>query len=146
VYPDERVARLIDENFIPVRIHIKEKPDQFQRFHVSWTPTQLIMDPDSTERYRIEGFLPVEDFLGQLELGLGRLLFEHEDYEAAERRFHAVCDDHPRAGAAPEACYWAGVAAYKAKHEPAPLRETALLLRERYPDSEWTRKASVWAA
>jgi len=57
----------------------------------------------------------VDDFLAQLELGLGRLLFEHEDYAGAEHRFHSVCDGHPDAGAAPEACYWAGVAAYKAK-------------------------------
>lgn len=118
----------------------------FQRFHASWTPTQLILEPEGTERYRIEGFLPVDDFLAQLELGLGRFLFEHQDYAGAERRFHSVCDGHPKAGAAPEACYWAGVAAYKANQAPQPLRDTAQLLRQRYPESEWTRKASVWAA
>lgn len=57
-----------------------------------------------------------------------------------------MCDQHPNAGAAPEACYWAGVSAYKARHTPEPLRSTAELLKTRYPDSEWARRASVWAA
>jgi len=126
-----------------VKVHIKEAPQVFERFHALWTPTQLILEPDGTERFRIEGFLPVEDFLAELELGVGRFLFEREDYEGAERRFQSVCQSHPKAGAAPQACYWAGVSAYKA-HQ-APLHDTAVLLRERYPESEWTRKASVWA-
>jgi len=146
VYPDDRVSRFIRDNFVPVKIHVKEQPEVFQRFHANWTPTQLILDPDGTERYRIEGFLPVDDFLAQLEMGLGRLLFEHQEFDQAERHFHAVCDEHPRAGAAPEACYWAGVSAYKSKNAPEPLRDTAALLRDRYPESEWTRKASVWGA
>lgn len=145
MYPDERVARFITDNFIPVKAHVKQQPETFQRFHATWTPTQLVLEPDGTERYRIEGFLPVDDFLAQLEMGVGRLLFERQDFAGAERRFHAVCEEHPRAGAAPEACYWAGVAAYKSNNQPAPLHDTAVLLRERYPESEWTRKASVWA-
>ena len=128
-----------------MKAHIKEQPATFQRFNATWTPTQILLDGDGKERYRIEGFLPVDDFLAHLELGVGRNLFEHQEYAAAERHFHAVCETHPAAGAAPEACYWAGVAAYKTNDAPAPLRATALLLRERYPESEWTRKASVWA-
>lgn len=111
-----------------------------------WTPTQLVLDADGVERHRIEGFLPADDFLAQLELGIARLEFEHEHYADAEREFRAICDGHPQAGAAAEACYWAGVSAYKATHGPEPLKDTARILRQRYPQSEWTRKASVWAA
>lgn len=128
-----------------MKAHIKQQPETFQRFHAQWTPTQLILEPDGTERFRIEGFLPVDDFLAQLEMGLGRLLFERADYAGAERRFHSVCESHPTAGAAPEACYWAGVSAYKSENTPERLHDTAVLLRERYPQSEWARKASVWA-
>lgn len=144
MYPDERVARFITENFVPVKAHIKRQPETFQRFRATWTPTQLVLEPDGTERFRIEGFLPLDDFLAQLEMGLGRLHFERQDFQAAEQRFHAVCEEHPAAGAAPEACYWAGVSAYKASNAPQPLHDTAVLLKERYPESEWTRKASVW--
>ena len=131
--------------FIPVKAHIKEQPQTFERFKALWTPTQLVLDTDGTERHRIEGFLPIEDFLAQLEQGLARLAFEHKDYEQAEQAFRGVCERRPRAGVAAEACYWAGVSAYKATNAPDPLRATAKLLRERYPESEWTRKASVWA-
>ena len=42
--------------------------------------------------------------------------------------------------------YWAGVAEYKASNDSRPLRETATDLTRRYPESDWTRRASVWAA
>lgn len=131
---------------MPVKVHVKEQPQTFDRFKALWTPTQLILDPDGTERYRMEGFLPVEDYLAQLELGLAKLDFEHQRFDAAEREFREVCDRHPGAGVAAEACYWAGVSAYKATNAAERLRSTATLLRQRYPDSEWTRKASVWAS
>jgi TolA-binding protein len=86
----------------------------------------------------------VDDFLAQLDLGLGKLLFQRGSFADAEKRFRAVCEAHASAGAAPEACYWAGVAAYKATNDPAHLGAAGKLLGERYPESEWARKASVW--
>ena len=145
MYPDGRVVRFVTTNFIPMKAHIKEEHATFDRFGARWTPTQIVLDSDGVERHRIEGFLPVEDFLAQLELGLGKLAFEGKNYTEAEYRFQSVCDTHPMAGAAPEACYWAGVSKYKSTNAPDPLRETAGLLSKRYPESEWARKASVWA-
>ena len=104
-----------------------------------------MLDEHGTERYRIEGFLPAEDFLAKLKMALARLAFEREDFDEAEQRFLNVCREHPTSAAAPEGCYWAGVSEYKKRHEPAPLAETARILRDRYPESEWAKKASVWA-
>ena len=78
-------------------------------------------------------------------MAMGRLAFESERFGEAEQRFHNVCCEHPEASAAPEACYWAGVSEYKEKREPSPLKETAEFLMDRYPESEWAKKASVWA-
>ena len=128
-----------------MKAHIKEQPETFRRFGAPWTPTQLVLDEHGTERYRVEGFLPAEDFLAKLKMALGRLAFEGERYGEAEQRFLNVCREHPAATAAPEACYWAGVSEYKERQEPSPLAETARLLRDRYPESEWAKKASVWA-
>ena len=47
-----------------------------------------------------------------------------------------VCDEYPKSGGAPEACYWAGVAAYKDTNDPQHLGATGELLKTRYPDSE----------
>jgi thioredoxin-related protein len=54
---------MVKEHFVPVKFHIKDNPSGFERFGVQWTPTVMIADPDGTERYRFEGYLPPEDFL-----------------------------------------------------------------------------------
>ena len=131
---------------MPAKFHIKEKADVFKRFGAQWTPTILILDPDGTERHRMEGFYPVEDFLAQLELGLGKMAFQAGDYSTAEKHFRTVYEKYPKSGAAAEAAYWAGVSSYKGSNKPEWLGETAKLLKEKYPDSEWNRKASVWSA
>jgi outer membrane protein assembly factor BamD (BamD/ComL family) len=130
---------------VPAKFHIKERPEVFKRFGAQWTPTILILDPDGTERHRMEGFYPVEDFLAQLELGLGKMAFQTGDYSKAEKHFREVYEKYPKSGAAAEAAYWAGVSSYKGTNKPERLAETAKVLKEKYPDSEWNRKASVWS-
>jgi tetratricopeptide (TPR) repeat protein len=148
VYPDERVARFVTENFLPVRINVREQPEDWKRFGerygVQWTPTILIVDPSGTERHRTEGFLPAEDLLAQLALGLARSAFERQQYGEAERRFREVVDRFPNTEAAPEALYWAGVARYKATNDASALEQTAQAFAQRYQDSAWAKKASVW--
>jgi hypothetical protein len=138
------VAAFITSHFIPVQVHIKRQKPVFDRFGALWTPTQIVLGPDGEEEHRSEGFLPAEDFLAQLELGLGKMQFHQQHFQEAEQRFRAVCDGSPKSGGAPEACYWAGVAAYKGSNDPQHLGSTGKLLKQRYPDSEWARKASVW--
>jgi hypothetical protein len=146
VYPDERVARFIQENFIPARVHVKDP--NFKRlsqgYNAPWTPTLLVIDPGGTERHRIEGFLPAEDLLSQLSLGLGHSGFAREQWDEAERRFREVVDRYPGTEAAPEALYWAGVSRYKGKGDAAALAETGREFSKRYQGSSWAKKASVW--
>ena len=149
MWPDERVVRLVDRKFVPVRVHVREQAADFQRlgqqYNAQWTPTTLVLDPDGTERHRVEGFLPADDLLGQLGLGLGHAAFAHGEWDSAEREFRAVADEYPASDAAPEAVYWAGVSRYKATQDPAALGATARQLGERYARSTWAKKASVWA-
>jgi tetratricopeptide (TPR) repeat protein len=148
VYPDERVAHLINQNFIPARVHVREQPEDYrrfgQRYGVQWTPTLLVIDPDGTERHRIEGFLPADDLMAQLLLGLGHSAFARERWDEAERRFREAVERFPRSDAAPEALYWAGVARYKEKGDAGALAETGREFTKRYQDSSWAKKASVW--
>ena len=51
---------------------------------------------------------------------------------------------HGSTDAAPEALYWAGVARYKATGDAAALSDTAGQFRQRYQESSWAKKASVW--
>jgi Tetratricopeptide repeat len=138
------VQKLISERFIPIKIHIKERPEDFRRFKADWTPTLIIAEPDGTERYRFSGFLPADDFLAQLSLGLAKAAFSRGQYEEARRAYRAVADQFPKSDAAPEAVYWGAVSAYKATNKPEFLKEGGTELRDKYPQSEWAKKGSVW--
>jgi hypothetical protein len=148
VYSDPQVAGFINDQFVPVRIHVREQADEYkrlgQRFNAQWTPTVLIVDASGAERYRTEGFLPVEDFLSQLTVGLGHAAFAAGDFAAAERYFRDTLAKYANSEAAPEAQYWAGVARYKASGDAAALGATAKAFDERYQSSSWAKKASVW--
>jgi TolA-binding protein len=148
VYPDPRVVRQVDEAFVPVRVHVKDNRDEFkrlgERFGSQWTPTILIIDESGQERHRIEGFLPLEDFLPQLALGAAHTAFGRGDFKTAAARFDDVLTSYPEGDAAPEAQYWAGVSRYKDTNDPSALTETAKRFGERFQDTSWAKKASVW--
>jgi TolA-binding protein len=136
------------ENFIPARINVRQQPDDWarygERYGVQWTPTTLIVDPSGEERHRIEGFLPVEEFLPQLALGLAKSAFARQQFAEADRRFREIVERYPDSDAAAEALYWAGVSRYKATNDAAGLAHTAEAFAQRYQNTAWAKKASVW--
>jgi len=148
VWPDERVTRFVADNFIPARVHVKDDADAFKRYGekyaAQWTPTILELDPDGVERHRIEGFLPSDDFLGQLMLGRAQIDFKQEKWAEAEKRFREIVNKLPNTDAAAEALYWAGVAPYKATGDAKSLKETARAFATQYKDTSWAKRASVW--
>jgi TolA-binding protein len=146
VYPDSRISDFIIQNFIPVKDHIKENPEGFERFGAQWTPTVIIADSNGVERYRFEGFLPVDEFLPQIRFGLAKAAFAAGDFARAESLFRKIVEESPGADIAPEALYWAGVAKYKNTGDPASLAETADAFQSRYAGTVWAKKASIWRA
>ena len=148
MYPDPRVADLIATAFHPVRVHVREDADAWKRLGlelgVQWTPTVLILDSAGVERHRIEGFLPADDFLAQVSLGLAKAAFSRSDFADAERRYRAIVETYPKTETAAEALYWAGVSKYKATNDPTALQDTARAFGERYQESSWAKKSSVW--
>ena len=144
MYPESRVATFINNNFIPVRLHVKKHPEAMPRFSVDWTPTVLIVESDGKEQYRIEGYLPADEFLGQLQLGFGHAQFTKKNFADAERQFRDVCEKLPGTDAAAEATYWAGVSRYKATNDASALKATAQAFKDRYQNSIWAKKASIW--
>ena len=144
------MARFIHERFVPVRVHVRGQPDDFKRlsarYNALWTPTLLELDPDGEEQHRIEGFLPADDLLSQLTLGLGHSAFKHGEWDEAERHFRQVIERYPWTESAAEALYWSGVARYKRTGDASALTDTARAFSDRFPDTSWAKKASVWAA
>jgi outer membrane protein assembly factor BamD (BamD/ComL family) len=139
---------LVNENFRPVRIHVRDNAEAWKRvggeLGVQWTPTVLILDSAGVERHRIEGFLPAEDFLAQLTIGLAKSAFGRNEFADAERWFKQVVDSYPDTESAAEALYWTGVSRYKGSNDASALGDTARAFTDRYRDSSWAKKASVW--
>lgn len=148
MYSDQRVARFISDQLEPVRVHVRDQKDEYkrlsERYNAQWTPTVLVLDSEGEERHRVEGFLPVGDFLSQVALGLAKSAFQRKDYADAERRYREIVDQFSSTDAAAEALYWAGVSKYKASGDASALKATNTAFRERYQDTAWAKKASVW--
>ena len=143
------MVKFVNENFIPARVHVKDDAAAFQKYgeqyNAHWTPTVLELDPKGEEFYRLEGFLPVDDFLAQLMLGRAHMDFKQGKWAEAEKRFREIVDKLPKSDAAAEAMYWAGVSRYKATNDASALKATAKAFTQRYLDSSWAKKASIWA-
>jgi outer membrane protein assembly factor BamD (BamD/ComL family) len=130
-------------------VHVRDQAQDFkrlgERFSAQWTPTLLVIDHTGAERHRVEGFLPADDLLAELTLGLGHSAFARSEFAEAEKRFREVLERFPNSEVAAEAQYWAGVSRYKATNDAAALGDTARQFTQRFQDSTWAKKASVWA-
>jgi TolA-binding protein len=127
-----------------VESHIKKHGAWFHRFDATWTPTILILDSKGMERYRIEGYLPKDEFQAQLEMGLGRVAFKEKRWPDAERIYSSVITKYPDTSSAPEARYWRAVSHYKGTNDHTVLTQVAQELQENAPASVWAKKAIPW--
>jgi len=141
-YPNPEVARYIDPHFIPVQFNVVEQPEVIDRFNSAWTPTLIVQDADGREYRRSLGYLDPARFLG--EMALARLMesVHRRDFKAASvRGKEALERTKGDAAREPEALYFASVAAYKAANDAARLVEGWNGLMNRFPESDWAKKA-----
>jgi len=89
-YPQDQIVAFIHDYFVPVRIHTDAHPELCAKYHVAWTPTFLVLDPDGTEHYRDIGYLPPADFVAHLTLALGHTALEQKDYATAAKFFQTA--------------------------------------------------------
>ena len=142
-YPDPRVAQLVQDHFVPLKVNVKQDPRLAEEYRVNWTPAVLIADEQGKDHYRYEGYFAPEGFMAQLSLGLGRLWLDRRQLARARERFEEVSRPHAGSEAGAEALYWLGVVSYKESQDPAQLRPSWQKLVQEYPDSEWARRAQV---
>lgn len=140
------MAKFIEEKFVPATVHIKQNPAGFHRFDVLWTPAVLIFDENGKERFRIEGYLPRDEFVAHLLMGLARVAFMMLKWADAEQLYQEVVEKYPETGIAPAAVYWLGVSLYKRTNDHHALGNVVTELKQRYPDSPWNKRAIPWAA
>jgi hypothetical protein len=141
-YPNTDVAQFIDAHFVPVQFNVETDPGAMERFTSHWTPTIIVQDAGGTEHRRSQGYLDPKRMLGEMALGLLKDAVDRGDFEAAKQR---VADaERFTAGDAerePETKYWASVVAYKSTNDPNNLMKGWNDLLDRYPDSEWAKRA-----
>ena len=104
----------------------------------------MILDSEGKERWRLEGYLPHDEFRTNLEMALGRLAMMRKDFADAERRFASILERYPASKFAPEAVYWRGVSRYQSTHDHAALSDVAKTFSEKYQDSIWALKSQPW--
>lgn len=139
-YPDESVVEFVVENLIPLQVKSNAQP-MATDFNVKWTPTLITLDPDGKEHHRTVGFLPPEELVPSLLLGIAKCHFDRERFDEALRALNRLVERYPKSDAAPEAIYLRGVSLYKSTHNPKPLREAYEKLQQEYPSSQWTKRA-----
>ena len=92
----------------------------------------------------MEGYLPHEEFVARLEMGLARVAFMNKKWADAEERYNAVVAHHADSPSVPEAMYWAAVSHYKKTQDHTVLGRLSQELAQKYPDNIWTQTASPW--
>ncbi|MGH9203269.1 MAG: tetratricopeptide repeat protein, partial [Vicinamibacterales bacterium] len=119
--------------------------DWFRRLNGSfahlWHPDIVVLDSRLTEVRRFIGYLTPRDFIAQLTIGAGLAALYHMEAPRALALFERVVDEYSASGAAAEALYWAGVAAYRAGGGIEALTSRWEAIHARYPTSEWSIRA-----
>jgi hypothetical protein len=143
-YPEPEVEGYIEQHFAPVRFNTIEQPEMEAVLGSGWTPTLIVEDADGVEHRRSQGYLDMKRLLGQLALSRLQTALDHRDFEAAsglaEDGLRLTQGDHHRE---PEAMYWSTVIAYKlAGNHRETLTGGWTQLLDRFPESEWAKRAS----
>ena len=142
-YPNDKVVKFVDYNFVPVQIQTSNTA-LMEQFKVTWTPTIIVLDADGNEVHRVVGFFAPEEFIPSFMVGKGKWHFNAEQHPEAQAMFEEALREYPDSGAAAEAVFFTGVSRYKMTHDPKPLRAAYETLTAKFPGSEWTKRAAPY--
>lgn len=139
-FPHLEVANFLTDKMIPLRAPVGAKTLAVD-FRVVWTPTLIVLDYYGKEHQRTVGYLPPDEMVPSLLLGIGKVGLDNDQFSEAVMRFNTLINGYPRSAAAPEAVYLRAVARYKSSHAASALKDAYRQLLSEYPANEWTRRA-----
>jgi len=139
-YPNEQVIEFINQNLIPLRVLSDQQP-LAKDFNIQWTPALLILGREGKEHSRTVGFLSGDELIPSLLLGMGKGYADNDEFKDALRCFDRLLAEYPGSDSAPETMFQRGVALYKSTHDPKPLKEAYNQLQDKYPGTQWTKRA-----
>lgn len=139
-YPKKEVIEFLNTTVIPVHIPSDAKT-LADDFNLKWTPMLVVLDWNGKEHQRTIGFLPPEEFIPAILLGIAKIHFDHDQFYQSMAILDTILSNHGGSSAAPEAVYLKGVCGYKSTHNPSALKQAYEKLQATYPASEWTKRA-----
>lgn len=142
-YPDVKVSNFIIDKVVPLRIPADAQPLSTE-FRVLWTPTLVTLDIYGKEHYRTVGFLPPEELVPSLILGMAKVDFASLQYNDALINLNMLLAGYPKSAAAPEAVFLKGVCRYKSSKDAKCLKDAYEQLASDYPESEWAKRATPY--
>lgn len=142
-YPDQKVAEFINTNLVPIQLLSNAKP-YADDFNIQWTPVVIILDEFGKEHFRTVGFMPPEEFIPSVILGMLKVQFDLKKYREALDIANRLIKDFPKSKAIPETIYWQGVASFEHTNDPQHLKAAYKKLQAEYPASEWTQRAEPY--
>jgi hypothetical protein len=142
-FADRDVSNFITDRMVALRAPVSANP-LIADFGVAWTPTLVVLDYYGKEHQRTVGYIPPDELVASLLLGIGKVGFNNDQFSEAGIQFNTLLNGYPQSAAAPEAVYLRGVARYKSSREAAALKDTYQQLLAQYPGNEWTRRAEPY--
>jgi thioredoxin-related protein len=142
-YPDDRVAKLINENFVPVQINVVDHPEFTDQFHAHWTPSIIYLDPEGTEHLRWYGYVTPDDLIVDIHMALAQIAFDNKQYDEAVQRYEQVVSEYPDSDRAPQALYMVGTSRYRVTGDPSNLENYWDQVIERYPGTRWAKAGDI---
>ena len=144
-FNDQKVISIMERETVPVKIDVSTREDLVKKYHVDFTPTFVFTDESGVELDRWVGFLPPDEFIAQLTLSKGLADFHLNRLKEAEREFELVIEESPQSELVPEAEYYLGITRVKEEGSNLPMGKICETLMNKYPNSIWTKRCSVWS-
>lgn len=147
-YPAPQVIEFLNQHFVCFTVDTAQPGNEGRALlaphRLLWEPGLVLLDPRGNELRRFVGYRSPGDFLAELSFGKALTHFLYRRYEQAVEGFAQAADLSPSAAVALEALYWRGIALLRLTGRGRPaLTEAWNELRDRYPNTTWSRSADV---
>lgn len=139
-FSNQVVSREISERFIAVKLDLFDDRRWVRPLNVFWTPTILFADRRGIVHYKSLNFLPPAEFVDLLDLGEAMTRMRWANYDRASELLAGIPNRNPDSPWAPEAIYRRGLVEYLQSNDNASMYEIWQELRDRFPDSIWTKR------
>ena len=81
-YPDANVVEFVNNRMIPIRLLSNAQP-YAKDFNIKWTPSIITLDENGAKHHRVVGFLPPEEFIPAMMLGIAKVNFDLDRFKEA---------------------------------------------------------------